>query len=69
MGHSLSHDEPKDIIGNEDGAGNRRVGTLTFGNFNQYDHANTQAGTGDSNIFANGFPKYFVPKLQVIHIA
>ena len=65
-GISLSQGISKDILGNEGGTGNRRAGSFSYGNVNQYDHAGTQSENGASNIFANGFPKYFVPKLQVL---
>ena len=45
---------------------NRRIGIFHSGGLDKkYQRPIQQAAIKESNIFSNGFPKYFVPKVQV----
>ena len=45
---------------------NRRIGIFSSGGLDKrYQHPIRQTAIKESNIFSNGFPKYFVPKVQV----
>lgn len=45
---------------------NRRIGIFHSGGLDKkYQRPIPQAAIKESNIFSNGFPKYFVPKVQV----
>ena len=51
---------------NESDNANRRIGIFHSGGLDKkYQRPIPQAAIKESSIFSNGFPKYFVPKIQV----